>query len=437
MATEVVMPQMGYDMTEGTVVRWVKHEGDAVAKGEVIAEIETDKATIEMEADAGGVLRHVAVPEGATVPVGQIIGLIGTADEVLPDVDAAPVPVPAEEAQAATATPMPSTDTSAPGKAPGGASAQLGTGQRVSPVARRIADEQGIDLSQVTGTGPDGRITKDDVQNAAKQAAAPAAPAAATPTQVPAQTGRSLRTGLAPVRPDTQGRIPLSKMGQAIARRTAATKGPVPHYYVNVSVDMTRAIELRRDLNEALGGQGRVSINDVVVKASAVALAKYPVFNSTFEGDHLQVSPHINIGIAVALDDGLIAPAVLECERKTLVEIARETKDLGQRARSGKLRQNEYTAATFSISNLGMFDVDAFTAIIVSPQAAVLAVGAVKPTPVVQSGEVVVRQVMQATLSADHRVSNGVDAAQFLVEIKRLLENPLVLVAEGLSVSKG
>ena len=443
MATEVVMPQMGYDMTEGTVVRWIKHEGDAVAKGEVIAEIE--KATIEMEADAGGVLRRVAVQEGATVPVGQIIGLIGTADEVLPGLDAAPASIPAAAAQATTATPTPPSSTPAPADASGDplrqpsghASTQLSTGLRASPVARRIADEQGIDLSQVTGTGPDGRITKDDVQNAAKQAAAPAAPAAATPTPVLAQTGRSLRTGLAPVRPDTQGRIPLSKMGQAIARRTAATKGPVPHYYVNVGVDMTRAIELRRDLNEALGGQGRVSINDVVVKASAVALAKYPVFNSTFEGDHLQVSPHINIGIAVALDDGLIAPAVLECERKTLVEIARETKDLGQRARSGKLRQNEYTAATFSISNLGMFNVDAFTAIIVSPQVAVLAVGAVKPTPVVQSGEVVVRQVMQATLSADHRVSNGADAAQFLVEIKRLLENPLVLVAEGLRVSKG
>ena len=425
MATEVLMPQMGYDMTEGTVVKWVKQEGDAVSKGEVIAEIETDKATVEMEAEAGGVLRRIAVGEGATVPVGQVIGVIGAADEELPDpaADAPPAPAPAaaEEAapepQAAPATPALADD------APSGA-------LRASPVARRLADERGVDLKLVSGTGPGGRITKDDVLNFAPPAEAPAAAPVAEPA-AEAASAPSMRVGPPPRLPDEQGRIPLSKMALAIARRTAATKGPVPHYYVNAAVDMTRAMEFRREINESLSGV-RVSVNDLIIKAAALALRKYPVFNAVFQDDHLEVSRHVNVGVAVALDEGLVVPAILECERKPLTQIAREAKDLGRRAREGKLRQDEYTAGTFSISNLGMFEVDSFTAIIVSPQAAVLAVGAVQPTPVVRNGEVVVRQMMQASLSADHRISNGADAAQFLVEIKRGLEAPFSLIADDL-----
>ncbi|MCE2469211.1 MAG: 2-oxo acid dehydrogenase subunit E2 [Dehalococcoidia bacterium] len=429
MATEVLMPQMGYDMTEGTVVKWVKQEGDAVSKGEVIAEIETDKATVEMEAEAGGVLRRIAVGEGATVPVGQVIGVIGAADEELPEADAA---APAPPAQAVEeAAPIPQTEAvSAP--ADGGASGAL----RASPVARRLADERGVDLKQVTGTGPGGRITKEDVLNFVPPSEAPAAApeAAPVPQAAPAAAtaaGQSMRVGPPPRLPDAQGRIPLSKMALAIARRTAATKGPVPHYYVNAAVDMTRAMEFRREINEALSDV-RVSVNDLVIKAAALALRKHPVFNATFQDDHLEVSPHVNVGAAVALDEGLVVPAILECERKPLTQIAKEAKDLGRRAREGKLRQDEYTAGTFSISNLGMFEVDSFTAIIVSPQAAVLAVGAVQSTPVVRNNEVVVRQMMQASLSADHRISNGADAAQFLVEIKRGLEAPFSLIADDL-----
>ena len=416
MATEVLMPQMGYDMTEGTVAKWVKQEGDAVEKGEIIAEIETDKATVEMEAEAGGVLRRIAVGEGATVPVGQVIGVIGAADEELPDpaeMPPAPAPATAEEA----AAPEPEAAPAAPAPADASASGAV----RASPVARRLADERGIDLKLVSGTGPGGRITKEDVLNFAPPTEAPAAEAA----------GQSMRVSPPPRTSDTQGRIPLSKMALAIARRTAATKGPVPHYYVNAAVDMTRALEFRREINETVSDV-RVSVNDLIIKAAALALRKHPVFNATFEDDHLEVSPHVNVGVAVALDEGLVVPAILECERKPLTQIAKEAKDLGRRAREGKLRQDEYTAGTFSISNLGMFEVDSFTAIIVSPQAAVLAVGAVQPTPVVRNNEVVVRQMMQASLSADHRISNGADAAQFLVEIKRHLEAPLSLIADDL-----
>ena len=423
MATEVLMPQMGYDMTEGTVVKWVKQEGDAVSKGEVIAEIETDKATVEMEAEAGGVLRRIAVGEGATVPVGQVIGVIGAADEELPDpaADAPPAPAAAEEAP-----PEPEPAPPTPALADAGASGAL----RASPVARRLADERGVDLKLVSGTGPGGRITKDDVLNFAPPAEAPAAAPVAEPA-AEAALAPSMRVGPPPRTPDEQGRIPLSKMALAIARRTAATKGPVPHYYVNAAVDMTRAMEFRREINESLSGV-RVSVNDLIIKAAALALGKYPVFNAVFQDDHLEVSRHVNVGVAVALDEGLVVPAILECERKPLTQIAREAKDLGRRAREGKLRQDEYTAGTFSISNLGMFEVDSFTAIIVSPQAAVLAVGAVQATPVVRNGEVVVRQMMQASLSADHRISNGADAAQFLVEIKRGLEAPFSLIADDL-----
>ena len=429
MATEVVMPQMGYDMTEGTVVKWVKHEGDVVKKGDIIAEIETDKATVEMEADAAGLLRKVTVSEGMTVPVGAVIGIIGTADETLPEVsEAAP---PEEEAPAVEAAPAEQPKGEALAEAPAPAPVADGGMMKVSPVARRLADEQGVDLRQVAGTGPGGRITKDDVLAYAKQAPATApvgpAPAAAEP-----RIGKTLKVGPEPRKPDAGGRIPLSKMAQAIARRTAGTKGPVPHYYVNASVDMTAAMDFRRELNAQLDDV-RVSVNDLIVKAAALALQKFPVFNSTFQDDHLQVAPNVNVGIAVALDEGLVVPAVLECEKKSLVRIAAETKDLGERTRAGRLRQDEYTAGTFSISNLGMFDVDSFTAIIVSPQAAVLAVGSVAATPQVRDGEIVVRQVMQASLSADHRISNGADAAQFLVEIKRLLESPLSLIADSLT----
>jgi pyruvate dehydrogenase E2 component (dihydrolipoamide acetyltransferase) len=392
---------MGYDMTEGTLVRWLKHEGDPVVVGEVIAEIETDKATVEMESKADGAVLKLLVEEGETVPVGALIAYLGEPGEPLPDAaqrstpQASPAAVIDRPAPAVTASSRPAAD----GRS------------KASPLARKLAGELGVDLAHIAGTGPDGRITRDDVL------AVPDRP----PTTAPAPRAVGGSTG--PRVPGPDGTIQLGKMGQAIARRTQATMNEAPHFYLTVQIDMTEAIALRARLNKALSSKARVSLNAVVMKACAVALQKYPVFNATFEGDHLSVHPHVNIGMAVALPEGLVVPAILECERKSVVEISEAAKDLAERARAGTLRQDEYTG-TFSVSNLGMYRVDAFTAIVVAPQVAVLAVGAVQPTPVVRHGEVVVRDMMAVTLSTDHRAANGAEAAQFAAEIKRVLEDP-------------
>ncbi len=419
MATEVLMPQMGYDMAEGTVVRWLKQEGEEVRRGEAIVEIETDKATVEIEAEASGLLRRIVVSQGGTVPVGQVIAYIGAADEALPDTPSADAPAAkSPTAEPPTAEPQ---DSPAPSAPTPDKAAKAADAPKVSPVARRIADEQGIDVAQVQGTGPGGRVTKDDVLAFAQQAPAEAAREPATAPEPKAAPEPAAATG------DVQ-RIELSRMAQAIARRTHQAKQEVPHYYVSASVDMSRAMDARKQLNADPDSELHISVNDIIIKACAVALGKFTVFNAVFKENHLEVAPHINIGIAIALPEGLIVPALLECERKSLAEIAQESKDLGERTRAGKLRQEEYTGGTFSISNLGMFDVDSFTAIINAPQNAVLAVGAVRQQPVVRDGRIEVGEVMQATLSADHRVTNGADAARFLGEIKRLLENPVPLL---------
>ena len=420
MASEVLMPQMGFDMAEGTVVRWLKKEGEEVKRGEVIAEIETDKATIEMEADAAGLLRSIVVGEGSTVPVGQVIAYIGAADETLPDASSG---APAAKPPSAEDPSAESKDEPAPAASASTKAAQAGDAPKVSPVARRIAEEQGIDVAQVQGTGPGGRITKEDVLAFAKQGAGPAP----TPEPAPDTTDAApTATPATPVSGEVR-RIELSRMAQAIARHTQQAKGEIPHYYVTAGIDMTRAMDMRKQLNSDPDSDLHVSVNDIIIKACAVALVKFPVFNAVFKGDHLEVAAHVNIGIAIALPEGLIVPALLECERKSLAEIAWESKDLGERTRAGRLCQEEYTGGTFSISNLGMFDIDSFAAIINAPQSAVLAVGAVRHQPVVEHGEIVVREVMQATLSSDHRVTNGADAARFLGEINRLLKSPVSL----------
>jgi pyruvate dehydrogenase E2 component (dihydrolipoamide acetyltransferase) len=283
----------------------------------------------------------------------------------------------------------------------------------VSPVAARLAMEHGIDVAGVTGTGPGGRVTRQDVQVALNQAGADA-------------PARGMRTGFPPRLPDADGKITLGPMGEAIARRTTSTMATVPHFYVHMRIDMTDAIAFRREVNRGLTGDDRVSLNDLLLKAATLALLKYPVFNATFEGDHLRVQPHVNMGMAVALANGLMVPAVLECERKSLVEIARGAKDVARRAVDGTLRQAEYSG-TFTVSNLGMFGIDSFTAVIVSPQVAVLSVGAIKPTPMVVGGDVAVRQTMLATLGIDHRAAPGAEGAQFLVELKHALEEPTLL----------
>ena len=576
MATTIVMPKMGYDMREGTVVRWHKREGETVARGEVIADIETDKATVEFEAYTGGVMQRLVAQEGIPVPVGEAIAIIGDPAEEI-----AAVPTPTAAA-ATVAAPAPaivadSVSQASPDPSPAGADGEV----RASPIARRLARERDIDLMQVTGTGPGGRIVEKDILGYTPTAAtgpasdpwpasevmAPAAaprewilasplarrlarergialaqvagsgpggrvvardvpeyaapvvpevieeiipaavepaaevaaemvPAAVETVQEPAAVAEetipaavepaaevaeeiipgivepvtdvveetipatvepaadvveeiipaavdtipepaaavvepaSVETAesVSPAAEPMGELIPLSRMRQAIARVTGDSKRDAPHFYVTAEVDMGKAMALRRDINEAFPAEQRVSVNDLVVRASALALGRHPQFNAFFRGDHLQYHAAVNIGIAITLESGLIVPGISHCESKSLVEIAAASKDLIARAHSGALRQEEYGDTTFSVSNLGMFAVDSFAAIIFPPHAAVLAVGAVKEQPVVRDGQLAVGQVMKATLSTDHRVADGAAAAQFLVAIKDLLENPVSLL---------
>ena len=407
MATNVVMPQMGYDMREGTVVRWHKEEGETVNRGEVIADIETDKATVEFEAYTGGVLGRIVAAAGVAVPVGELIAIITDPGEAVPDAPAASAPAAAAPSTAATPVVV------AP---PQEAVVSAGDGQvRASPIARRLARERGIDLALVAGSGPNGRITERDVENYQP----PVAPA--PPPSVPAPAGEP-----APAAADA--RIELSRMRQTIARVTSDSKTTAPHFYVTAAVDMGKAMALRREINDAADPESRVSVNDLMVKACALALVKHPKFNAFYRGDYLQVNGAMNIGIAIALETGLILPGVSNCESKSLLQIAAATKDLIARANSGTLRNEEYSSTTFSISNMGMFDVESFTAIIYPPHAAILAVGSVKEQPVVRDGQLGIGQMMKATLSTDHRVADGAEAAQFLMEIKRALENPVSLL---------
>ena len=405
------MPAMGADMTEGTVVKWLKSEGDEVARGDIIAEIETDKTVVEMEAYGSGLLRKIVVGEGVSVPVGDLIAYLGDAEDEIPETDAATNGAAAPEESAAPEIPI--------ARAPEAVPAQPGTGRiKASPVARKIAAERGIDLATVTGTGPGGRITRADVEGL------PAAPAAAAlpPAVSPAPAAQVTLSG---------EDVPLSAMRQAIARVTVRSKTENPHYYVDMSIDMTQAMLLRQGLNEEIGEAGpRISVNDMIIRACVKAIIKYPKLNTTFAGDHLISHSDINIGIAIALEAGLIVPAILRTQNMSLLQIAAATKDLANRVRGdgGALTQEQNTAGTFSISNMGMLGVDNFQAIIVPPQSAILAVGAASPQAVVRDGEIVVRQIMKASLSADHRVTDGAEGGTFLGEIRRVLENPASLL---------
>ena len=402
MATSIVMPQMGYDMREGTVVRWHKNEGDTVEAGEVIADIETDKATVDFQAFTSGVMRKIVVQEGVSVPVGQLIAVITRPDEPLP-----------EDLLARAETPPPQPAAAPPSEArvTEERAAVPTVEVRASPIARRLARERGIDLALIAGTGPGGRIVESDVLD--YQEAPPGAETESAPNLQAVSTGQ---------------RVDLSRMRQAIARVTVDSKREAPHFYLTADVDMTKAMDLRQDINQSETVDIKVSVNDLVIKACALGLKRHPKFNAFFQGDHLQVNSSINIGIAIALEGGLIVPGVNGCEQKQLLEIAAASADLIARANSGTLRSEEYSDTTFSISNLGMFDVDSFAAIIYPPHAAVLAVGAVKEQPVARDGQLAVAQVIKATLSVDHRVADGAEAAQFLMEIKGLLENPVGLI---------
>ena len=423
MIHEVTMPAMGADMTEGTVVKWLKSEGDDVARGDKLAEIETDKTVVEMEAYNAGILRKIVLGDGTKAPVGSLLAYIGGADDVLPSVDAAPEaavesvsePEPEIEIEVPSAEVAPQPEPAAPAAPVPAAPTVEGGRIKASPLARRLAQEKGYDLAAIPATGPGGRITRDDVLDFKP------APAFAP-------------SGVAPSAPSVTvdgSDIELTTMRQAIARVTVRSKTEAPHYYVTSGVDMTEAMSFRAQLNAELAESGvRVSVNDMIIKALTMAILKYPKWNTTFHEDRLEGHASINIGVAIALEAGLIVPALIGVQSMSLVDVANASKDLGARARGegGSLTQEELTAGTFSTSNLGMFGTDTFAAIIVPPQAGILAVGAVKPTPVVVDDEIVVRQMMNATISADHRVGDGAEAAILLNEVKDNLERPLRLI---------
>ena len=464
MATNLNMPQMGYDMQEGTLVRWLKSVGDEVSLGEAVAEIETDKAVVEFESTAEGVLLELLVEEGTTVAVGESIATVGAEGETLAvdgsdseeATEAEPVaeePSEPEEEE----TPEAEVDESEADAIPLPASPSE---VRASPIARKLAAERGVDLNTVEGTGPGGRILRSDVLAAEPMPAPEAAPEEEEPAEAPEAVEETPMPEEEapevveeeepaeaveeepvmeapeeveePAEPEPEvddlGLVPLTRMRQQIARTTVGSKTTIPHFYVSTDIDMTDAMSLRREINASLEGDARVSVNDLVIKACVHTIKGFPKFNSSYTDDGIRMHDSINIGIAIADENGLIMPAILDCGDKSLTEISAASKDLVQRSQSGTLHAEEYTGGTFSISNMGMFDVTSFVAIIQPPQSAVLAIGTVQKRPVVQGDSVVVREIMSATLSVDHRVSDGAEGAQFIVQLKEYLEHPLRLL---------
>lgn len=417
MATKVVMEALSPTMEEGRLVEWKKNEGDPVAVGDVLAEVETDKAVMELVARGAGVLLKQVIPVGTTAPVASIVAWIGTAGETIPGVAAgtpavgAPPAAPAASATAAApATPAPTAEANV--RAQHAAPVQPAPARDVdarikaSPLAKRVAAERGLDLGAIAGSGPEGRIVVRDLEGVVVAPAAAAAGFAAS-----AYTD-----------------VPLTQMRKAIAKRLVQSIGPIPTFYLTAEVDMERAHEMREALLAADPKTGKFSFNDLIIRATAAALRQHPWVNSWWSDDHIRQWHDVHIGVAVAVEDGLITPIVRHADRKTLREIGGEVRELAGRAREKRLKPEEYTGATFSISNLGMFGIDEFTAVINPPEAGILAVGRLEQKPAVVDGELVVRRRMRITLSCDHRVIDGATGAAFLKTLVGMLENPLAMV---------
>ena len=458
MATKVFMEALSPTMEEGRLVKWLKNEGDAVKSGEPLAEVETDKAIMELVARGDGVLRKRLIAEGDTAPVGTLAGVIATADEnidALVSGAAAPAPaagapapekvvatqqesagassVPrrAEESQGEASTPPQQKVADVPPAPPAGASRPAGADAaaapppsgapaaagdvRSSPLARRLASERGLDLHSVQGSGPNGRIIKRDIEAAAAAGAAAPRAAAAAPS--------------APAIP-REGDFhdePLTQIRKTIARRLGESIGPIPTFYLTAEFDLTRVMEMRKAMTE-MGDQFKVSVNDILLKATAIALSQHPEVNAHWLGDKIRYHNRVHLGMAVATDEGLIVPVIWDADRKRMSEISRDARELAKRARERKLKPEEFTGSTFSVSNLGMFGIDQFTAIINPPEAGILAIGTSEEKLVVVDGEPVVRSRVRVTMSCDHRVIDGAVGAKFLQTLRRLIENPLMLV---------
>jgi pyruvate dehydrogenase E2 component (dihydrolipoamide acetyltransferase) len=421
MATNVVMEALSPTMEEGRLVKWHKNEGDPVKSGDVLAEIETDKAVMELIARADGVLRRRLLAAGDTVPVGQVIGVIAGADESIEAIDKAVAPARGNTGMAER-SPLPERRADRRATPP---DATNGGRVRSSPLARRLASERGLDLDSLAGTGPGGRVTKRDIEAAAPPSAPtpPAAPNALAGIRSPAPP----QPGLAPATAVDFSDVPLTQIRKTIARRLGESIGPVPTFYLTAELDVERVADLRAAA-AAMGDAYRVSLNDVVLKAVATALARHPEVNSHWLGDRIRAFNRVHLGMAVAVDDGLITPVIADADRKGLRQLADESRDLAARARARKLAPAEYTGATFSVSNLGMFGIDQFTAIINPPETAILAIGAAEAKPVAVDGQVTVRRRMRVTMSCDHRAIDGATGAKFLQTLRQLIENPLLLV---------
>lgn len=435
------MPKLSPTMEEGQISRWLKQEGDAIEANETIAEVDTDKATMEMTSLEDGTLLKILVPAGDNAKLGQIIGIIGKAgedfsalldeaatsngassvqspeskaqsQEEAPKIDAAvetkaETPVPKEE----TKDQKPKTDT------------QTTNGRLiVSPIAARMAAENGIDLKTIAGSGPQGRIIKRDIEFALAGVQSPASKVQSQ--QIAPSFGQTA---------DVQGASAFreentSKMRQIIASRLAESIGPIPTFYLTVEIEMDNALDFRKQINAALREDEKVSVNDIIVKVAAVVSLRHPFVNSSYRGDKIRFYEDADVGVAVAIDEGLITPVVRGANKKGIAQIAREVKELAARARDKKLQPEEYTGATFSISNLGMFGIKEFTAIINPPEAAIFAIGGATPTAVVRNGEIVIRNMMSVTMSCDHRVIDGATGAKFLQTFKQMLENPILML---------
>ena len=429
MAVEVPMPRLSDTMEQGTVARWIKHEGDHVVAGDVIAEIDTDKATMDLTAYDDGVLLKILVGEGESAELGTPIALIGAEGEEVPENAArgngpsqtATRDAPPEGSDGPDAQPEPAL--AEPREPPDPQAAGDAAGQvKASPIARRIAAEAGLDLRELAGSGPDGRIVKVDVERALGKGGRPGRAA-----EEPAIAERAASLGPPPAAQDEI--VDASPMLRAVARRMSESKATVPHFYLDAEIDMGSALELREELNQALAGDEKISVNDLVVRAAGLALVENPKFHRSWHEGTLVLHKSAHVGIAVALDEGLIVPVLRSVEQKSLREIARESRDLVERARAGKLKQTEIEGGTFSVSNLGMFGIPSFSAVVNPPEPGILAVGATVKRAVVRDDAVRIRPIMAVTLSVDHRATSGAEGARLLESIRRLLEQPLLLLA--------
>lgn len=414
MLKEVIMPQLGLTMTTGTIQKWLKREGDQVEKGEPILEVMTDKVTMEVESFDSGILKKVVAREGEEIPVTQVIAYIGDEKDELPP------ELIARATEAKAALPSEAAAAAEPQKEPALVEEEEGGRIKASPLARRLAQEKGLDLRLIKGSGPGGRITKEDVLKAAEEKEKRPAPAEAARAAAPQVPGA----------PQVAEVIRLSGLRKIIAERLLESFRNAPHIVITMQADMTQAQVLRNSLlslaEEKWGV--RLSYTDIIFKATALALKEYPGLNSSLVGEEIKVYQDINIGLAVAIPDGLIVPTIFGTDRLSLSEIARKREELVKKAREGSLSLDEVSGGTFTMSNLGMYGVESFSAIINPPQAAILAVGAIEEKPVVREGQIVIRPQLTLSLSADHRMVDGALAAQFLARVRELLENPYLML---------